>query len=183
MRHFLIYYGGGQGHGHNVAFLACAETPLAAIHTYLQSEDGATVTDEGEILVDVEGVQRRYPHALAFIETAYRPWREWLIREIPERAWSQPLTEVMCGEAEGDVDEDIRKCRDLFPDEKHRSAWAFAWYLRDGMLVTFYEMTDDGEIQVIIRFIRRWVDGAFRPWRGSYEELLDQLFLGPQTAP
>lgn len=47
MRHFLIFYGGGQGHGHNVAYLACAETPLAAIQEYFRDVDGLEVIAEG----------------------------------------------------------------------------------------------------------------------------------------
>lgn len=183
MRHFLIYYGGGQWHGHNVAYLACAETPLAAIQTYLREVDGLEVTEAGAVCWRGGRAERWYPHALAYIEAAYRPYREWLIREIPAPAWSQPIVEVMCGEEAGRVGDYVAQCRPLLRQEFPRSrARAFVWYLRDGVMVVFYQPTRKDDIRVQRRFVRRWEDREYQPWNSGYQELLDQLYLGPGSA-
>lgn len=184
MRHFLIYYGGGQWQGHNVACLAHAETPLAATHEYLREIDGLEITQAGAVCWRGGRAERWYPHALAYIEAAYRPCREWLIREIPAGAWTKPIAEVMCGEEQGAVEYYAAQCRPLLRQELPRSrARAFLWFLRDGVMVVFYQTTRKDDIRVLRRFVRSWEDGEYRPWDGTYQELLDQLYLGPVLAP
>jgi hypothetical protein len=180
VRHFLIYYGGGPHHGHNVAYLACAETPLAAIQECLREVAGVEITEAGAVCWRGGRPERWYPHALAYVEANYRPWHEWLIQEIPTSAWSQPIAEVMCGEDAGDVEYHVEQCRPLLRQEFPRSrARAFVWYLRDGVMVVFYQLTRKHDIRVLRRFVRRWEGREYLPWEGSYPELLDQLYLGP----
>ena len=121
--------------GHTYINFAYAETPLAAIHNYLNSEEmGGLLNEDGS--VSVEHGSRKvvdYPHPLAYIEARYKQHHEWQIREIPNWVLTTDYSEGVSGEDAGYIHTYVDDClphfRRLFPRVRAR---AFIWYLRQG---------------------------------------------------
>jgi hypothetical protein len=196
-RHFIVF-SGGHG-GHSVIHFVAAPDLLTAVKHFILWSDGGTAQspdDPGNTAMStnwttihpdnsVECVTDApktiiYPHPLAFIEAMYKPHEEWQIRELPDRVWTDPVAEVFCGENAGDVEVYIDECRPLLRNQYPRSrAKAFIWYVKDGVIVTFFKRAGWYQIDVLARYLIPFGSppGNAQPWSGTYDELLDMLLV------
>lgn len=179
-RRFLIYTRHGP---HPIVCLASAAEPEQALRAYIrQQHPDATLEAGGAVWFRDGRSEYRFPHPLAYVEAVEKASHEWQLREVPEAAFGAELAEVFCGEDADNVEAHLLTCRALLRQEFPRSrAPGFVWYLRDGVLVTFYRRRALWRIEVLLRYLRRWAgSGEYVPWTGSYPDLLDDLYLGPQ---
>ena len=90
--HYLIYYKGANGSygGHAVIYFVWATDATQAILRFLLNQD--PVQEEGGGVLKERGIS--YPHPLAYIETWYKFYGEWQIRELPDWTLQQPVSEV-----------------------------------------------------------------------------------------
>src|SRR5262249_53492500 len=123
-----------------------------------------------------------YPHPLAYIEAQFKINGEWQIRVLPEDLWERDFQEgVYCGEHPDEVRVRIERCRRVFrQDHPGSRARAFLWYLKSGALVTFYRRKWPWRIEVVGRYLDpNDAPHQIRPWTGTYEDLLADLWLTP----
>lgn len=168
-----------RGSAHPMVYLSRAPSATEAVAAYLQQEiDWLEVRPDGS--VRCQGGED-YPHVLAAIEAECKRFGEWQIRVLPEGAEQAPLTEAFCGEDPSDVEYHLQRCRPLLRQTHPRSrAPGFIWYLRNGVMVVFFKKTRRGGMEVLARFVRRrdWPGLEYRPWSGTYEDLIEDLYLG-----
>jgi hypothetical protein len=183
-KHYLIF--SRPGEGHSVVHLVRAHTPLEAIQQLMREDDDTLVfASDGSIVMPYGRKRIYYPHPLAYIEANEKVWGEWQIRELPEHVWGADYEEIFCGENSDDIEWYLDYCRPVLRREFPRSrAPGFVWYLRHGVLVTFYRRSRPFEIQELGRYlipkiVRRGMrEGSHvSAWTGGYSDLLDQLLL------
>ncbi|MFN3649943.1 MAG: hypothetical protein ACK47B_10200 [Armatimonadota bacterium] len=171
--------------GHCVTWLVQATDLREALVRFLLDAWG----DAGELLpdgslVDDDGLGWRvvYTHPLQAIEANYKICEDWEIRSLDEPSLQAEVAEVFCSADPSDLDKHISAARRALREAHPRSrARAFVWYLRSGPLVTFYRRPRRGAVlEIVARYLLPWKDWPnARPWTGSYDDLLGELFLGP----
>lgn len=166
--HYLIF----DRYAHSVVTFVRAEGVAEAMVSYIANDDPSFNSGDDPT-----------EHPLAYIESVYKTTREWQIRALPEWAWQDAFVEAFCGEeVAGGPSEVIDDCRTVFArDFPRRRARAFVWYLRSGILVTFYQKGRRSRIDVLRRYL--WSlegDGhVIQAWNGDYDEIIDALRLEP----
>jgi hypothetical protein len=179
-RHFVVF-SGGRG-GHSVIHFVAANDLLSAIKQIIGYEDSDVVFNPDGTVTMLSDAPRPvvYPHPLAYIEASDKASREWQIRELPERVWTDAVAEVFCGENALDVEVYIEECRPLLRKQHPRSrAKAFIWYVKEGVIVTFFKCKGWYQIEVLARYLIPFglPPGHAQPWSGTYDDLLDMLLV------
>jgi hypothetical protein len=170
----------GPRWGHAATFFVRAPTPLDAIKRFIKEEDDTlTFSADGSVVAPSGRKPIHYPHPLAYIEACYKTDGEWWIDELPEWVWESDYQEVFCGENASDIQDYLDRCRPALRRDLPRSrAHGFVWYLRSGVLVTFYRQRQPFQIEVLGRYLIRISAGLpISPWKGNYNDLLDDLII------
>jgi hypothetical protein len=173
-----------QPRSHSVVFLIRASSVNEAIWHYIhkQLSDSTILNEDGS----VQEYRTHYPHVLAYIEANEKITGEWQIRKMPEWVWEKQVIEAFCGESEDGHAEVIKACRPhltrAFPGSR---AKAFVWFLKQGVLVTFYRKTDAFQIEILARYLWQWdveqtiPKATIEEWAGGYDEIIASLLLEP----
>lgn len=161
-----------------VSFIRAASL-TDAVRAYLdtRTKQGVVTGPDGSIIID----RQSYAHPLAFIEAGFKTDGEWQIRQLPKEACTATVTEFW-GDDTRYPAEMIDACRPYFRKAFPRSrAKAFAWYLEQGTLVTFYHKPKPYTIIVLARYLWSWASGSLtiEEWHGDYQALADSLSLKP----
>ena len=175
MKHYVIYRHPAESH--STVYLVCGENAEAAIRAWLQWDVGVPLHPDLAGDLDELRPRTRYPHVLALLEAVEKTCGEWQIREVREGAFERPCEEIFCGEHPHDVADYVEWARARLRKEVPRvRVRAFVWYLRSGVLVTFYRQPNVFRIEVVRRYL---VKGRHEvePWEGTYADLMDQLLL------
>lgn len=101
---------------------------------------------------------------------------------MPDWAWTNPFSEIFCGESLDGPPAVIAECRKrLVKDVPGSRAKAFVWYLAQGTLVTFYHKKGAFNITVLKRHLWNWNgrEMTVEEWTGSYDEIVNSLNLMP----
>jgi hypothetical protein len=175
-KHYLIYYKGANGNhgGHSVIYFVHAVDATHAMLRFLMNQHAVQEGRDG--LLTENGTI--YSHPLAYIETWYKFYGEWQLRQLPDWTRQQPVCEVFCGESEDGLAQVAEICRREFLKEFPRSrARTFVWYLKQGTLVTFFRGSKPARMEILKRYLWRW-DGHTQhveEWRGDYAQLSRDL--------
>jgi len=173
-KRYLIF----EGDAHSVIYFVQAPNATQAIKIYTEGLSNRITVNVNGLVQDGDN---SYPHPLAYIEATAKVHGEWQIREMPDWVWQGRLVEAFCGESEYGVASVVAECRERFAAAFPRTrARAFAWYFKEGTLVTFYRKKAS-QIQVIQRYLWNW-DGnkkTLEEWAGDYEAIMDCLLLEP----
>lgn len=176
-KRYMIFFKGHKGNygGHAVVHLVEAPTRVDALYRLIESAYDMNVTRYPDGSLQVDGIA--YAHPLAYIEASFKRYGEWQMRLVREPTQEEPCKEVFCGEDAGSVDALIAECRRKFGKKR---AKAFVWYLRQGVLVTFYRAGKPLRIKIRKRYLcgydySKWI---VKPWKGDYTEILDTLLMG-----
>ena len=138
------------------------EHPLEFIEREIKADP-----DEGELAVNIDNCSVVNEHSFE-------------VRVLPDGAldagYANVFTTAEPGYTAGEV---MRACAPFaraFPDV---NAHTFFWYLRDGVLVTFYtlEVGEEGrKINIIARYLTKSDDEwSAEPWTGTFEDLAEQM--------
>jgi hypothetical protein len=177
-KHYSIFMGPRGGHA--ATFFVRAPTPLDAIKRFMEEEDGTLIfSADGSVVAPYGRNPIRYLHPLAYIEACHKTRGEWSIDELPDWVWEADYQEVFCGENTSDIEAYLDRCRPVLRQEVPRSrAPGFVWYLRSGVLVTFYRPHRPFQIEVLGRYLIEVSAGLpISPWKGDYDGLLEDLII------
>lgn len=175
---YLIYFRGRNGNfgGHAVVHLVEASTPTDALWRYLWRAVDSDIVRRPDGSIEEAGIV--YAHPLDLIEAGFKRYGEWQMRLLLEPTPEEPCAEAFCGEDADNVADVIAECRRKFGTKR---AKAFVWYLREGMLVTFYRKGKPYRIKVLERYLCSYAGGkiTIKPWKGDHKDLMDALHLLP----
>lgn len=169
---YLIF----EHHAATVVSLVRAATLTDAVCAYIaqRTEEDTVLQPDGSLRVSGQN----YPHPLAFIEASFKVDSEWQIHLLPEWGGAGQRVMEFAGEDARYPAEMIEDCRPIFRKMFPRSrAKAFAWFLEQGTLVTFYHKTRPHKITVLARYLWSWASGTLtvEEWHGDYQQIANSL--------
>jgi hypothetical protein len=186
LNHYIVFR---RTEGHCATWLLRANSLRDALLSYTLNDwcIGAELLTDGSLAVnDGYGGRIIYNHPLGLIEADEKIWNGgsgwdgWEIKQLQPAHWQARLAEVFCSEDPGSVEDYIALCRPSLRRRYPRSrARGFAWYLKDGPLVTFYRPVRRGRrwpIEILGRYHIPWDTWPeVNEWHGTYDDILEQM--------
>jgi hypothetical protein len=172
----------GSKFAHPFASLVCAADFETAVRLFeMDLDPDVQFLPDGSVRLRVDAQEYRYGDWLDYVECCHRWAGEWMVARLPAPE-GDGVWDLLVAEGAGDAAEYAGRCRKAAPGEWWRGKSYFIWWLRSGVIVTFYRRVDAWRIRVTERFL---FDDRREPrlWYGTTRDVArrieDEVEAGP----
>jgi hypothetical protein len=176
MNHYIIY----RNLIHPDAYFACAPTAREAMRNYAL-QTFAAEDSNGLLKLNLPGKRKQtFSCELEAIECCEKAVAQtWSMQLVPPDNWGLKIADSFCGYNPGDIDWYVNLCRNRFGESSNLPSGSFVWYMKVGVLVTFFQPRRGKIIlptDIKVRILIRWTNsGHPEEWTGDYEQLLSEM--------
>ena len=178
MKYYIVTSTGG----HPELDLILAETLQEALRQYAVHWL-ASVDSDGSLYV-VSNMRKdiKYSHDLEAIEFSEKIYdNEWTISKLDDDAFSTDIQCVYRGIPQAEKEKYVKLCRKSVGKTTRLFRKAFLWYLRSGVLVTFFRTRSYAMVfpnNLMQRYLVEPGDPpVVREWSGSYDDILQDMVV------